>query len=343
MRKSFRKYFRLSVAVTFVLFVGVLGAQTQKEQTPVRKEAGAAPMSTSEPSALPRGQPSSPDAIHLRAGQQIGFLLKTRLSSEHAKAGDVVDSLAIAFRDIRTVNGDIVQLAGKEERSGADKKDEIAANIGGAIVQTLGAGAVFAPLFLLQRGETVQLDPGTRLSAFVGRDLTLERALIEMHQPVPSTELATVYVFHGWHPTCGSIELPFDELQKGLVKLELPPGNYWFHTGAYMGVVRGIFAGTVAGLTWGAATPSEISPMKKVLSRPTSEFTALDAKGGHTYYLIRADNDHSAVKQELKLMDAAEGEKLLAGADAPYYILRDISPDMLDQLQARPLGKNSEP
>jgi hypothetical protein len=383
MPKSFRKELRLSVsvAITLASFVGVLGAQTQNEQTPVHKEADAAAMSTAEPSVPPGGQPSSPDEIHLRTGQQIGFVVKTRLSSEHAKVGDVVElevarplmvdglviiaagtqaqgevvvarprrrksaagTLAIAFRDIRTVNGDIVQLAGKEERSGADKKDEIGANIGGAIVQTLGAGAVFAPLFLLQRGESVQLDPGTRLSAFVSRDLALERALIEMHQPARSSELATVYVFHGWHPTCGSMELPFDELQKGVVRLELPPGSYWFHTGAYMGAMRGIFAGTVTGLTFGAAAPSEVSPIRKVLGRPTSEFTALDAKGGQTYYLTRKDNNHSAVKQEFKLMDAAEGEKLLAESDAPYYIVRDISPDKLDQLKAQPLGKNSKP
>jgi hypothetical protein len=367
----------LFFALHAALAVGVLNAQKQKEQAPVPREADASATSTAAEPTTPGSQPLSSDVIHLPIGQRIEFALKTLVSSEHAKVGDVVElevarplvvdglviiaagtqaqaevvaarprrrrgmagTLAIAFTDVRAVSGEVVQLTGKFERSGKDNTEQVINDMAGAIL--LGVTMPLAPIALLQRGGQMQLEPGTELSAPVGKDLTLERSVIEKHQPVPSTELATVYVFHGWHPTCGSIELPFDDLQKGVVKLELPPGSYWFHTGAKAGVARGIFAGTTIGLTFGAAHPAIVS-MKGVLRRPLIEFTSLDAKVGQTYYLIDAYNGQSAVKREFKLANAGEGEKLLADSGMPFYIVRDISPEMIDQLRAQPSGKNSK-
>jgi hypothetical protein len=336
-------------------------------------------MQPSAPSAS--SEPDTADTIHLRAGQPVSFVLKTRLSSEHNKVGDMVDlevvravkvdglvviaagtqaqaevvvqkphrrkgvagTLAIGFHDIRVVTGGVAQLAGKEQRKGANKRDEIDANMGGLIFQSFGLGAPVAPLFLLQRGESVQLEPGTQLTAFVANDVKLERPIVEKQQPVPSPELATIYLFHGWHPTCGSLGLPFDNtgIQRGLVRLEVAPGRYWFHTGVSISLMRGLYAGTVAGLTFGAAMPS-LGSVTKVLKRPIPEFSVLDAQAGQTYYML-ASYDARFKKQQFHVIDATEGEKLLVEPDGgPYYIVRNVPPEMMELLRAHPEDKSKK-
>ena len=359
----------LAVATYLVLSTLLVAHQEQKppleeQPTPVETPALTQPLSAE----------SAPLPIRLPTGQQVRLVLKTDLSSEHAKVGDVVEfevvrsvkadglvvipagtqaqavvieakpharkgvpgSLAIAFREVHVVNGDVARLTGDEQRKGADKKAEIDNNIGATIFQTFGFGAPLTPLFLLQRGEGVHLTPGTQLTAFVADDLTLERTEVERLQPKHSPDTATVYLFHGFEPTCGSVRLPFDFTQKGVVRIEVPPGQYWFHTGTTFGMMRAV----AFGLTFGAADSLLETSGKKILKRRLSEFSSLDAKGGETYYLLAAFEPHQ--RQRFHEIEATEAEKLLEDAAAPYYIVREYSPKLVERLKDQPKAKRSK-
>ena len=315
--------------------------------------------------------------MRLPAGQRLELVLKTNLSSERSKVGDLVQfevvlpvkvagliaipqdtiatatvviaeprhrkgvggKLAIAFDSVQLVSGERVTLRGKEERVGRDKRDEINADMGEWTLQTFGFGAPIAPLFLLRKGATAMVEAGTRLSAYTGNDLQLERRALELHQPVPVQERAVVYVIGGWHTTCGSQALPYDIYQKGIVRVDLPPGQYWFHNGASTGFFRGVMAGTVTGFTFGAVAPSPVS-VTNVLKRPLREFTTLNVLGGATYYLRAALVDRPS---KLLQIEPFEGEKLLTENEGPYYRLGDLSPAILQNLVARPEIETSRP
>ena len=309
-------------------------------------------------------------SVRLPAGQRIELVLKTRLSSDTSKVGDVVElevvrplkaegliviaqdtaatakvviaeprrrkgvagKLAIAFDSVQLVSGDRVALSGSEERLGKDARQEINANMGEWTVQTLGFGAPLAPLFLLQKGGRAEVEPGTRLSAYAATEVVLDRGVLERHQPVQAKEVAVVYVFGAWHPTCGSQELPYDDSLKSVVRVDLPPGEYWFHNGASIGIFRAVMVGSVTGLTMGAVAPEPIK-VGKVLKRPLREFATLEVQGGHTYYLRSQPIDR---KFGLQQLESLEGEKLLAENDAAYLRVRDVTPEMLQNLSARP-------
>lgn len=254
--------------------------------------------------------------------------------AEHRKRKGVGGELAITFEGVRAATGELLPLSGSAKAKGSDKRAEIDANIGDTTMATLGVGLPFTPLFLLQKGGAVQLELGTRFTAFVATDHSFDREEIQKHQPSPATNISTIYLFNSWHPTCGSLELPFDAWQKGAIRLDLPPGRYWFHSGASGSLLRGIMAGTVTGFSFGMASPSPVSNTK-VLKRPITEFVALDLRAGETHYLQAYDIGY-APKRGLKVISAEEAETLLEKA-SPFYWLRNITPESLQRLKAQPL------
>jgi len=339
-------------------------------------ESGAAPAIVQNPHtpAIPAAQSVS---VRLPVGQRLDLVLKTKISSDNSKVGDVVElevirpvevdglvaiardtvatakvviaeprrrkgvggRLAIAFDSVQLVSGEQVTLSGEEQRFGNNKRQEINADMAGWTMQTFGFGAPLAPLFLLQKGGRAMVESGTRLSAYIGSDLVVERSVLERYQPVQAQDVAVVYVIGGWHTTCGSQALPFGYYLKGVVRIDLPPGQYWFHNGASLGFFRAVITGAVAGFTMGAATPSPFS-VRKVLKRPLREFVLLEVLAGHTYYL-RAWG--ATVNAGLQQLEPIEGEKLLKDDEGPYYRVSEVSPEMLRNLAGRPEVAPSKP
>lgn len=271
------------------------------------------------------------DLVAIPAATEVEAVVQSARPRGHRGAAG---SLTFAFREVRTVTGERVALAGNEKRSGEDRRGQNNADVNEVIFETLGFGAPLAPVILLQKGGSARLDVGTRIIAWVGQDVKLDAVKLAATQRSNSSGLATIYVLHGWHPSCGSVQLPFDFLYKSTVRLEVPPGKYWFHAGATGSLWRGIGAGVVAGFTYGAAMPQPVS--LKVLRRPIDEFTAIEAEAGRTYYLLASEDAKTKVHWRVSSIDAEKGEEMVKDSEASYYILRDFKPETLAQLQAAP-------
>lgn len=369
----------ISRTVAILLFSTTLLAQSPP--SPVKAADSGPPgnsagvVQQSQTPAIPAAESAS---IRLPAGNRLDLVLKTKVSSEQAKVGDVVEfevvrplkaeglvaiaqdtiatakvviaeprhrkglggKLAIAFDSVQLVSGDRVSLSGQEQRIGANTRQDINGAMGEWTLRTFGFGAPIAPLFLLWKGGRAMVEPGTRLSAYTGSDLELDRRVLERHQPVQAQDRAIVYLIGGWHTTCGSQALPYDDYQKSVVRVDLPPGQYWFHNGASLGFFRAVMTGAVAGFTMGAATPSPFS-VRKVLKRPLREFAILEVLGGRTYYL-RA-SPAAGTLGLLQQLETSEGEKLVTENEGPYYRLRELSPEVLRNLTARPEAAPSKP
>lgn len=338
-------------------------------------DAGSAVQQSQPTTATPAAE-SAP--VRLPAGNRLDLVLKTKVSSEKSKVGDVVEfevvrplkaeglvaiaqdtiatakvviaeprhrkgvggKLAIAFDSVQLVNGDRVTLSGEEQRIGVNKREEINGAMGEWTLRTFGFGAPMAPLFLLWKGGRAMVEPGTRLSAYTGSDLELDRSVLERHQPVQAQDRAIVYLLGGWHTTCGSQALPYDDYQKSVVRIDLPPGQYWFHNGVSIGFFRAVMAGAAAGFTMGAVMPSPVS-VRRVLKRPLREFAVVEVLGGRTYYL-RA-GPAAGTLGSLQQLEPVEGEKLVTENEGPYYRLHDLSPDVLQNLTARPEATPAKP
>ena len=273
------------------------------------------------------------DLVAIREGAEVEAVVQSVRRRGHRGAPGMLE---LAFREVRTLTGERVPLAGVAKRQGDDKRNQNDRDVSEAVFQTFGFGAPLAPIILMQKGGSARLDPGLRIIAALGEPVVLDRDQLARSQPAAASTVATIFLLHGWHPTCGSVRLPFDDYLKSTVRLEVPPGKYWFHAGATGSLWRGIGAGMVGGFTFGAAMPQPVS--LKVLRRPVSEFTALDAKAGHTYYLLAIEDPKIAVHWRVTAVDSAKGAEMVTTSDAPYYILRDFTPEALNQLQSAPAG-----
>jgi hypothetical protein len=205
---------------------------------------------------------------------------------------------------------------------GENKQAEVSADMGEVAFQTFGFGAPIAPLFMLRKGGSAQLDAGTKVQAYVAADVTVDRETVEKRQPVQRQDVAVVYLFRGnavfGNPSCGSQALGVVAANQ-FHRLELPPGRYWFRGNKWFG--RG----------W----------EQKIMRRPLDEFTVLDAKAGPTYYLLvylyAPQTFFKLPKDGVQLIDATEGEKLLQGdIDRNPLTFREMTPEILRRLQTEP-------
>lgn len=101
-----------------------------------------------------------------------------------------------------------------------------------------------APVYLLAKGDQASMPAGTRFTAYLDGDLTVDRSGLEAAGPPPgpNPDIATIFIFRGSQDSAPSLEQPVScgRVPVGTfsgsqyMKFEVTPGRYWcysqFHT-----------------------------------------------------------------------------------------------------------------
>ncbi len=147
--------------------------------------------------------------------------------------------LSISIERVQLLDGQFARLRAVVNRR-AGGKDEMVSEMAGTFAFTYGLGLPLMPLFLLKHGNDMAVSPGDRFQAFVDGDvsLNLDTFVAASTSLATQPEVAVVYLFRSANDSgnpeisvlCG--EAPVGVFhQDQFVRLELPPGLYWFRTG----------------------------------------------------------------------------------------------------------------
>ena len=186
---------------------------------------------------------------------------------EHAKLAHHGGKLAVAIQSVQLTNGDYAALRAVESRK---ERDFGWQDVGAA---TLIAATLYylplTPLYLMAKGEEVNLPAGTRFTAFVDGDVALDRYSLERIVTIPEANptVATIIVFRGNHDRQPGVEQPIScgkVLMGSLtdttyLQFAVTPGQYWVY-----------------------AFPPGV---KLTSAQQTSLMVTLTAQAGKTYYL----------------------------------------------------------
>jgi len=160
------------------------------------------------------------------------------LTAEHAKLVHHGGRLSVAIESVQLANGDYARLRAVESRNERNFgwRDVGAAT---AIAATLYYMPL-APVYLLAKGDEVDIPPGSRFTAYVDGDVTLDRAGLETAASMPEVnrDVATFFIYRGNQDKAPGVALPVScgKLYLGeltdstYVKLDVPAGRYWFYT-----------------------------------------------------------------------------------------------------------------
>jgi hypothetical protein len=230
--------------------------------------------------------------------------------------------LGITFEQVQLTTGETVKLRGKSnQKAGGQMGTDMAV----VTIYTAGLATPALPLLLLEHGEVLEVRPGTRFEALVDGDYKLDREQLEKAQAGlgPWQDVGVVYVYrlaknrasdYEDPVTCG--EAMIGRFSHGnYVRLELPPGLYWFHTGYPSGHV-----------------------MTK--NKPDS-FFQLRVESGRTYYLRmwtkQKLSTETGFQSALELVDPSTGvEEIYDIWTSAESAMKEITPETLTQLQVQP-------
>jgi hypothetical protein len=181
--------------------------------------------------------------------------------------------LSISIERVQMLDGQFAQLRAVVNRR-AGGKGEMVSEMAGTVYLTYGLGLPLTPLFLLKHGNDMAVSPGDRFQAFVDGDvpLNLDTLVAASTSPAMRPDVAVVYLFRSAHDSffgnpqesvlCGEALVGVFHPDQ-FVRLELPPGLYWFRTG------KAVF--------------------KKTQRLHEKDYLALRVDAGSTYYLqVRA-------------------------------------------------------
>lgn len=258
---------RFTVFLGFLLTAWAFEGSAVLAQTPTQTESGSA--------AVP--DTPVPLALYLKDGTPVRVRMLSSISSGTAKvddkigfsvasdviAGDLVvirrgaaamgrvgavqkkrrrgraGNVAIEISSVDMITGATVPLRAKETRHGNGLELDIA----DASIRSFGLGA---PIFLLFKGQDVEVSAGTTFTAYVDGDVPLDRARLGDLQPTPkpATGLATVYLFRSetrgdkLPPIyCGAVEVAKLGGQH-YVEAQIPPGEYLFRSPSIKKTIR---------------------------------------------------------------------------------------------------------
>ena len=161
----------------------------------------------------------------------------TVLSAEHAKLMHHGAHLSVAIESVQLANGEYARLRAVESRNERNFgwRDVGAAT---AIAATLYYMPL-APVYLLAKGDEVDIPPGSRFTAYVDGDVTADRAGLEAAAPAPEVkhDVATIFIYRGNQDKAPGTGLPVSCGRAYLVgltdstyvKFDVAPGRYWFY------------------------------------------------------------------------------------------------------------------
>jgi hypothetical protein len=330
-------------------------ANPRNPSTPSQISPQTLPNSGADDSDTPAAQ------VVLRDGQQVVLRNLDPITSAKAKAGDhvsfevirsvssdglvVIPQGSIATGTVQSVGKaglahhgghlsvtiDSLQLPGRKTvrlRAAESRKERNFGwrDVGGAAVL---AGTIYyaplAPVYLLAKGDQASMPAGTRFTAYLDGDLTMDRAGLEAGDPPPgqNPDVATIYIFRGNQDKAPSVEQPVScgRVSVGsfsgsqYMKFEVTPGRYWcysqFHT-------------------------AKLSPTQQA-----GQLVEIDAAAGQSYYLEVAlvSAKHGITKPTLQRVDEKLGAEEVFKADSHAdTFIPETGTDHPAAMSAKPKG-----
>jgi hypothetical protein len=348
---------RLQVVVLLLCLPACASPQPDTASPALSTPYSSAP--TNQDAQANAQQPS--DTITLHDGEQVVLRNLDPITSAKAKAGDhvrfevirsvssdglvVIPQGSIATGTVQSVgkaglahhgghvsvtinklalpNGPEISLRAVESRA---ERNFGWRDVGGAAVL---AGTIYyaplAPVYLLAKGDQASMPAGTRFTAYLDGDTTVDRAGLEAAGPPPgpNPDVATIYIFRGSQDKAPSVEQPVScgRVSVGsfsgsqYMKFEVTPGRYWcysqFHT-------------------------AKLSPAQQA-----GQLVEIDAAAGQSYYMEVAlvPVKHGITRPILQRVDEKLGaEEVFRAASRANTFLPETGTDHPAAMSAKPKG-----
>ena len=148
-------------------------------------------------------------------------------------------TLEIAIQSVQLLTGENASLRAQQHSEGESRDVGTIADIPRAAIESFGVGIPIVFLSMLEKGKDAHLPAGTKCTAYLNGDVALDRIALERVQPAPVQRKgpATLTIFRtaetkmlGSPPVyCGKVDLA--KLPRpGYLKIQLPPGKYFFRS-----------------------------------------------------------------------------------------------------------------
>jgi|ERR1700674_261816 hypothetical protein len=153
--------------------------------------------------------------------------------------------LDIAVQSVQLLTGENVPLRAEQHSEGKSREVGTVADIPRAAIETFGVGIPIVLFSMLEKGKDAYWPAGTKFTAYLNGDVALDRSAFGRVQPAPVQRKgpATVTIFRtaetrmlGPPPVyCGKVALA--KLPRpAYLKIQLPPGKYFFRSSFEQGV-----------------------------------------------------------------------------------------------------------
>ena len=226
------------------------------------------------------------------------------VTAEHAKLVHHGGKLRFSIESVQLANGDFAPLRAVESTQNRNFGWQ---DVGAA---TLIAATIYymplAPVYLMAKGEDVSITPGTRFSAYVDGEITVDASTLrDESASLPAKQDATIYVFRRSGDVLPDSYLPVScgrALLGGLtdntyMQFALPPGRYWVY----------------------ADWPME----KRSAEKRQGRMEVVEAEAGHSYYLEVAyqTGKWKSAKATMHQVDAETGaDQIFQSASRSYIV-----------------------
>jgi hypothetical protein len=153
--------------------------------------------------------------------------------------------LDIAIQSVQLLTGEHAPLRAEQHSEGKTRDVGTIADIPGAAIVTFGWGIPIVLFSMLEKGKDAYWPAGTKFTAYLNGDVVLDRSALDRVQPAPVQRKgpATVTIFRTAETRmlgppsvyCGKVALA--KLPRpAYLKIELPPGKYFFRSSFEQGV-----------------------------------------------------------------------------------------------------------
>jgi len=154
-------------------------------------------------------------------------------------------NLDIAIQSVQLLTGENAPLRAAQHSEGKSRVVGTVGDIPRAAIETFGVGIPIVLFSMLEKGKDAYWPAGTKFTAYLNGDVALDRSALDSFQPAPVQRKgpATVTIFRtaetrmlGPPPVyCGKVSLA--KLPRpGYLKIQLPPGKYFFRSSFEQGV-----------------------------------------------------------------------------------------------------------
>jgi hypothetical protein len=176
-----------------------------------------------------------------RGADAWGLVTAVQPKKRKGRPGD----LDIAIQSVQLLTGESAPLRAEQHSQGKSRDVGKIADIPGAAIETFGWGIPIVLISMLEKGRDAYWPAGTKFTAYLNGDVVLDRSALDRAQPAPVERKgpATVTIFRtaetrmlGPPPVyCGKVALA--KLPRpAYLKIQLPPGTYFFRSSFEQGV-----------------------------------------------------------------------------------------------------------